>query len=123
METKDNSLKYLINIVLAFLILFTIPALYIQYRHHNKTKPKAAVTDSGQDTAKAGVCGNKVCESSETCSSCPEDCGLCANECGNCKCEAGETCTSCSLDCCGCGDGVCYYLCGENKQNCPLDCR
>ena len=67
-------------------------------------------------------CGNGVCGGSETCSSCPSDCGPCA-VCGDGRCIGGETCSSCPRDCgecSGCGDGTCST--GENCSNCPQDC-
>ncbi len=41
-------------------------------------------------------CYNEVCDSDETCSNCPNDCGAC---CGNGACGSGETCNSCFQDC------------------------
>ena len=71
-------------------------------------------------------CGNAICESNESCSSCETDCGKCPPICGNSKCEAGETCESCSADCGACkpkpkcGDGVCSS--DETCSTCPCDC-
>ncbi len=45
------------------------------------------------------VCGNASCESGESCSTCPADCGTCPAVCGNDSCESGETCASCQADC------------------------
>jgi hypothetical protein len=46
-----------------------------------------------------GVCGDSVCDyASESCSSCPQDCGSCTY-CGDYSCNGGETCSSCSWDC------------------------
>lgn len=47
------------------------------------------------------VCGDKVCNGSETCENCPEDCGICPY-CGDGMCNGDETCNTCPLDC-----GVC----------------
>lgn len=50
-------------------------------------------------------CQNGICtRNSETCSSCPEDCGKCAEPkprkyCGDKYCNNGETCSSCPDDC------------------------
>ena len=70
------------------------------------------------------VCGNGACESTESCSTCPTDCGICPPVCGNSKCESGETCSSCSIDC-----GVCPPVCGDGACNgtetcstCSKDC-
>ncbi len=65
-------------------------------------------------------CGDNKCTGSETSSSCPEDCGVCA--CGDEICDLRcETCDSCSEDCGDCcGNGECDY--GENCNTCPEDC-
>jgi len=49
------------------------------------------------------MCGNKICDESENCTTCPQDCGACEIVCGNGKCEKGETCNNCPVDCGGCG--------------------
>lgn len=67
-------------------------------------------------------CGNGTCESSETCSSCPSDCGSCSS-CGDGTCDGDETCTTCETDCgtCStCGNGACDI--GEDCNSCPSDC-
>lgn len=68
-------------------------------------------------------CGNGLCETGETCTSCSTDCGSCV-VCGNGLCESGESCLNCSTDCGPCSscdfDGVCEP--GESFQSCP-DCR
>lgn len=46
-------------------------------------------------------CGDATCNGTESCSSCPADCGACST-CGNGTCSGGETCTTCAADC-----GVC----------------
>jgi hypothetical protein len=59
----------------------------------------------------------------ETCSSCPEDCGVCA-KCGDGYCNNGETCESCAPDCgacAACGDGKCDAP-KEDCFTCPKDC-
>ena len=76
------------------------------------------------DGAPAPVCGNSSCETGESCSSCPGDCGACPPVCGNSACEAGESCSSCPGDCGACppvcGNGSCET--GETCSNCASDC-
>jgi hypothetical protein len=73
----------------------------------------------------AADCGDGKCESSESCSSCQEDCGECVTSCGDGLCTAGETCSNCSKDCgkCteDCGNGFCDPT--ENELTCPTDCQ
>jgi hypothetical protein len=104
--------------------------------------------EGGDDFRPPPHCGDHVCDDGETCSNCPQDCGLCAScgdgkcdngetcnscpqDCGSCplcpdgKCEASETCLSCPQDCgaCAtCGDGKCDAMEGENCHTCPEDC-
>src|SRR5262245_56105448 len=55
------------------------------------------------------ACGDGACKNGETCTSCPQDCGLCQT-CRNGQCDSGETCSSCFEDCglCStCGDKTC----------------
>ena len=72
------------------------------------------------------LCPNGSCDPSETCSTCPQDCGGCGPSCGNSVCEAGagETCATCPQDCgaCVCGDGVCQTAAGETSLSCCGDC-
>ena len=70
------------------------------------------------------VCGDGSCDSTETCSSCPSDCGNCPGYCGDGTCDSTETCSNCATDCGGCpatcGDGTCDS--GETCGNCSKDC-
>jgi hypothetical protein len=73
----------------------------------------------------AGSCGDGVCSSAESCSSCTSDCGACVSQwCGDGTCNNGESCGSCAADCGSCpavcGDGSCGY--GEGCDNCSADC-
>jgi hypothetical protein len=52
------------------------------------------------------VCGNGTCESGESSSTCPSDCGA-KPQCGNGKCETGETASSCPMDCGTAGQAGC----------------
>jgi 3D (Asp-Asp-Asp) domain-containing protein len=89
------------------------------------------VTDSGEPTpAPTPSCGDGLCNGTETCTSCPGDCGSCppaGPACGDGECNGTETCTSCPGDCgsCppagpACGDGECNGT--ETCTSCPGDC-
>jgi hypothetical protein len=50
-------------------------------------------------------CGDGLCNGTDTCSNCPQDCGVCPPpppSCGDGQCNGSETCSSCPQDC-----GVC----------------
>jgi beta propeller repeat protein len=69
------------------------------------------------------ACGDGTCNGTETCSSCPQDCGACPPVCGDGTCNGAETCSSCSADCgeCPvCGDGLCNGT--EDCTTCLEDC-
>ncbi|MCB9788633.1 MAG: hypothetical protein H6744_18305 [Deltaproteobacteria bacterium] len=69
----------------------------------------------------ACVCGDGFCATTESCESCPNDCGSC---CGNAVCDAGENPGNCAQDCGGqgtCGDGFCDSGAFE-ELSCPQDC-
>jgi hypothetical protein len=82
---------------------------------------------SGVEQCVNGVCcGDGACEggSIETCSTCPDDCGVCPG-CNNGVCEVGDgECSSCPIDCqlsdC-CPNGVCDTT-FEDCNNCSADC-
>lgn len=77
-------------------------------------------------------CGDGICQSSESCSTCSHDCGQCASQntqpatnfCGDGKCSSSESCSTCSSDCgqCSayCGDGTCQS--SESCSTCSQDC-
>jgi hypothetical protein len=67
-------------------------------------------------------CGDGSCNGSESCSSCPGDCGSCGPVCGNGSCESGENASNCYSDCGPvCGDGYCDSSKGENCNNCDYN--
>jgi hypothetical protein len=61
------------------------------------------------------LCGNGVCDPTETAASCQLDCGP---RCGDGVCEGNEAST-CPSDCQTCGNGVCE---GNEPSTCPSDC-
>ena len=65
-----------------------------------------------------GVCGDGVCNGSDTTANCPGDCG---SFCGNGYCEKGEGKANCPQDCgypVVCGNGICEK--GENPKSCGI---
>ena len=71
----------------------------------------------------ATYCGDDVCDTGETCSSCPAECGLCDGK----KCSAQAECESgycvnnyCRASSIYCGDNVCDT--GESCSSCVSDC-
>lgn len=68
-------------------------------------------------------CGDSVCVSPESCSTCPGDCGVCPITCGNGVCDGGESCSTCPGDCGSCGGGGgcnINIICREwQPQQCP----
>ncbi len=87
--------------------------------------PDTGTPDTGTPDTGAGACGDGTCGATESCQTCPADCGVCPANCGNGKCDADENCKTCSKDCgvcpAGCGDGTCNAA-TENCQTCSLDC-
>jgi hypothetical protein len=47
------------------------------------------------------LCGDGVCDATESCRLCPGDCGECRS-CGDLLCDPGESCVTCSGDCGAC---------------------
>jgi|GEM_PF-2540959 len=79
------------------------------------------------DCGACASCGDGACNGSETCSFCPEDCGACGGpSCGNGTCGDDEDCISCAADCGECArEPTCGdFLCSgdENCTDCPMDC-
>ena len=70
------------------------------------------------------ACGDGGCNGTETCSTCPADCGACPPACGDGSCNGTETCSTCPADCGACpptcGDGYCHGA--ETCSTCPSDC-
>ena len=81
-------------------------------------------TGAGAGTTGGPTCGDTACDPTESCETCPGDCGPCGPSCGDGACNGGETCQSCVGDCgpCGptCGDGACDG--GETCDSCASDC-
>lgn len=74
--------------------------------------------DVGPPPPPAPVCGDGICNGTETRASCATDC---PPECGDLLCEAGENTVSCPNDCPPeCGDGNCDP--GETMASCAMDC-
>jgi len=72
---------------------------------------------TGDDDDDDGGCGDGVCATGETTTSCPDDCDA---RCGDNKCTGDETLASCPQDCTVCGDKVCSST--EDLASCPADC-
>lgn len=80
-----------------------------------------AAGSAGKCKTTPAVCGNSMCESGETCSSCANDCGACpvCDSDGFCELGEGLLCIDCQpkQDCDN--DGICET--GENQDTCS-DC-
>jgi tetratricopeptide (TPR) repeat protein len=80
----------------------------------------------------AEACGDSKCSGSETCETCPQDCGECiADLCGNeiCDIRLGETCESCEQDCGTCEipvdlpEVVCNFSTNLDAQQKAIDAK
>ncbi len=68
----------------------------------------AEVEDLGcGDCGGAVDCGDDLCAETESCETCPADCGPCPTDCGNGVCDDGEDCLGCSKDCGECSGDCC----------------
>ncbi len=66
----------------------------------NAPSPDAEIAgDSGAPDAAGPTCGDATCEPSETCQTCPADCGVCPVVCGDQMCDVSENPWDCSVDC------------------------
>ncbi len=73
--------------------------------------------------ADGAICGDGLCQPSESSASCGYDCLGVAAKCGDGVCTGNETGVNCPADCktaAVCGNGTCEP--GEDSQNCPGDC-
>lgn len=64
----------------------------------------------------AAICGDGICNGTETSSSCPDDCPV-APKCGDGICNGTETTASCAKDCPSSGSHVCNNSCGSSYTN------
>lgn len=58
-------------------------------------------------------CGDGSCNGTDTCASCPVDCGACPARCGDGTCNAAESCSTCPADCGSCPASVCPCFSGD----------
>jgi len=66
--------------------------------------PVTYYLDNARLTASPPVCGDGTCNGTETCDTCPQDCGECPPVCGDGTCNGEETCDTCPQDCGPVGD-------------------
>jgi len=67
--------------------------------------------DNDEYNAPPEYCGDAICNTAETCNSCPGDCGVCPPVCGDGECNGNETCITCETDC-----GVCSDSCSDTDD-------
>ncbi|MGC8812006.1 MAG: MopE-related protein [Candidatus Aenigmatarchaeota archaeon] len=70
-------------------------------------KPAETQTCTYVSPTQSTYCGDGICQATETCDICPEDCGSCPSlvVCGNKVCEEGENYNNCCSDC-ACPEGM-----------------
>jgi hypothetical protein len=56
------------------------------------------------------ICGDLVCDVTETCAGCPADCGTCPIVCGDNVCDLTESCENCPDDCGLCPGPICSLM-------------
>ncbi|MBW2735641.1 MAG: hypothetical protein JRH20_24925 [Deltaproteobacteria bacterium] len=61
-------------------------------------------------------CGDDSCNGTETCKTCPADCGPCPPECGDGQCNGDETCATCLGDCGACPMTCDHFTFGTNTR-------
>lgn len=108
---QKTSLHYLISTFEQSSSNSTVQVIH----HHNNG------LDGKISCIKATICGDQICEGSESCSNCTTDCGACPY-CGDGSCNGTEYCVTCATDCgaCGCNfNGVCEW--NETTESCS-DC-
>ncbi|WP_437288360.1 hypothetical protein [Sorangium sp. So ce406] len=69
-------------------------------------------------------CPDGRCDEDETCSTCPQDCGGCPSTCPDGRCDGGEACSTCPQDCgaCACG-GSGQACCAGDRCDGPYRCN
>jgi hypothetical protein len=96
---------------------FNCTTLSTTYRNYGNGAIEGGTnTDLRVVRVKGTVCGDWACRGTETCSTCPQDCGVC-QVCGNGICEVNEYCQQ---DCGFCGDHLCQG--SETCSSCCGDC-